>query len=172
MTGSLKLGCSTFSPLLGVVLLTCMPSAREWKDAWRLFNKMPFCDVVSWTIHAWLCDMKMWEESKWHWNFIITWFANGEGATEQKFCDFVEGPEFHVEYVGVVAVEEGRQAHEQIIQNSCECDIFMEKPSLIENYRQARRRGYYMLLENVSRKLCSLNNVTFQVAVNFKSICN
>jgi hypothetical protein len=84
----------------------------------------------------------------------------------------VEGPEFHVEYVGVVAVEEGRQAHEQIIQNSCECDIFMEKPSLIENYRQARRRGYYMLLENVSRKLCSLNNVTFQVAVNFKSICN
>jgi hypothetical protein len=84
----------------------------------------------------------------------------------------VEGPEFHVEYVGVVAVEEGRQAHEQIIQNSCECDIFMENTSLVENYGHAWRRGYSMHLENVSRKLCSLNNVTFQVAVNFKRICN
>jgi len=52
---------------------------------------------------------------------------------EQKSCHFVEGPEFHVEYVGVVAVEEGRQAHEQIIQNSCEC----EKTSLVENYGRA-----------------------------------
>ncbi len=83
----------------------------------------------------------------------------------------MEGPEFHVEYVGVVAVEEGRQAHEQIIQNSCGCDIFMEKTSLIENYGRAWRE-YSMHLENVSRKLCSLNNVTFQVAVNFKRICN
>jgi hypothetical protein len=53
---------------------------------------------------------------------------------EQKSCHFVESPEFHVEYVGVVAVEEGRQAHEQIIQNSCMCDIFIEKTSLVENY--------------------------------------
>ncbi len=29
----IEIGLFHFSPLLGVVLLTCMPSAREWKDA-------------------------------------------------------------------------------------------------------------------------------------------
>jgi pentatricopeptide repeat protein len=95
------------------------------EDAWRVFCDMPLHDVVSWTA-------------------MILGYANcGQGEKALQLFQQMqqEGVQPNpVTFLGVlnactstVALEEGRQAHEKIIQSGCELDVFVGN-SLIDMY--------------------------------------
>ncbi|CAK9234682.1 unnamed protein product [Sphagnum troendelagicum] len=95
------------------------------EDAMRVFSQMPSCDVVSWTV------------------MIFGHIRCGQGQKALELFQQMqqEGVQPNpVTFVGVVnacaslvALEEGRCAHEQIIQSGCESDVSVGN-SLIDMY--------------------------------------
>jgi pentatricopeptide repeat protein len=95
------------------------------EDAWMLFSKMPSHDVVSWTAMI----------------FGHVKCGQGQKALELFQQMKEEGVKPNpVTFVAVLnacasvlALEEGRHAHEQIVQSGCESDVFVHS-SLVDMY--------------------------------------
>ncbi|CAM6048440.1 unnamed protein product [Sphagnum compactum] len=95
------------------------------EDAWTLFSKMPSHDVVSWTAMI----------------FGHVKCGQGQKALELFRQMQEEGVKPNpVTFVAVLnacasvlALEEGRHAHEQIVQSGCESDVFVHS-SLVDMY--------------------------------------
>ncbi|CAK9875983.1 unnamed protein product [Sphagnum jensenii] len=95
------------------------------EDAWTLFSKMPSHDVVSWTAMI----------------FGHVKCGQGQKALELFQQMKEEGVKPNpVTFVAVLnacasalALEEGRHAHEQIVQSGCESDVFVHS-SLVDMY--------------------------------------
>jgi pentatricopeptide repeat protein len=110
---------------VGNSLIDMYAKCGSMEDTWRVFNKMPSCDVVSW-------------------NAMISGHVKcGQGQKALRlFQQMVqEGMEpDRITFVGVlnacasvVALEEGRFVHEQIIQRGLEFDVFVSN-SLVDMY--------------------------------------
>ncbi len=110
---------------VGHSLVDMYARCRSMEDAWRVFNKIPSRDVVTWTTMI-LGHVQC---------------SQGQKALElfrQMQWDGVQPDS--VTFVGVlkacasvVAIEEGRCAHEQIIQSGLELDVFVGN-SLVHMY--------------------------------------
>jgi pentatricopeptide repeat protein len=124
------------------------------EEALRVFNKMPSHNVVSWTA------------------MILGHVKSGQGQKtlelfQQMQCEGV--PPNPVTFVGllnacssVMALEEGRRAHQLITQSGCELDIFVGS-SLIDMYAKCGS------VEDASRmfnKIPSHNVVTWIAMLN------
>ncbi|KAH8935595.1 hypothetical protein BDL97_17G036900 [Sphagnum fallax] len=120
----IQCGCH-LDAFVGSSLVDMYAKCGSMEDAWSVFNKMPLRDAVTWTA------------------MIMGHVNCGQG---QKALDLFhqmqeEGVQPDaVTFVGVLnacasimALEEGRYAHEQIIQNGCESDAFVGS-SLIAMY--------------------------------------
>ncbi|KAH9535065.1 hypothetical protein CY35_17G034800 [Sphagnum magellanicum] len=120
----IQCGCH-LDAFVGSSLVDMYAKCGSMEDAWSVFNKMPSRDAVTWTA------------------MILGHVNCGQG---RKALDLFhqmqeEGVQPDaVTFVGVLnacasimALEEGRHAHEQIIQNGCESDAFVGS-SLIAMY--------------------------------------
>ncbi len=95
------------------------------EDAWKVFNETPICNVVCWSA------------------MIVGYARCGQGQkalelSQQIHQDGVEPDS--MTFVGilnacasVVALEEGRCVHKQIVQNGCKLDVYVGS-SLIDMY--------------------------------------
>ncbi len=110
---------------VGNSLVDMYAKCGSMEDAWRVFNKMPSRDVITWTAMI---------------------FGHVKCGQRQKALELFrkmqqEGVQPNiVTFVGVlnacaslVALEEGRCAHEQIIQSGLESDVFVGS-SLVDMY--------------------------------------
>ncbi len=110
---------------VGTSLVDMYAKCGSMEDAWRVFNKMPSHDVVSWNAMM----------------FGYVRCREGRKALEIFWQLQQEGVEpSNVTFVGalnacasVVALEEGKCIHELIIQNGCESDVFVGN-SLMDMY--------------------------------------
>jgi pentatricopeptide repeat protein len=110
---------------IGSSLVDMYTKCGSMEDAWAVFNKMPSRDVVSWTAMI----------------FGHVKYGQGLKALELFRQMQQEGVQPNtVTFMGVlnacaslVALEEGRCAHEQIIQSGCESDVSVGS-SLIDMY--------------------------------------
>jgi pentatricopeptide repeat protein len=110
---------------VGNSLVDMYAKCGSMEEAWRVFKKMPSHDVVSWNV------------------MILGHVKCGQGQKAMELFQEMqlEGvPPSPVTFVGflnacasVLALEEGRCAHEQIVQSGCESDIFVQS-SLIDMY--------------------------------------
>ncbi len=110
---------------VGTSLVDMYAKNGSMEDAWRVFNKMPKRNVVSWTV------------------MIQGHVKCGQG---KKALELFQQMQLQgvkpnpVTFVGVlnacataVALEEGRRVHEQILQSGCESDVTVGN-SLIDMY--------------------------------------
>ncbi len=119
------------------------------EEAWRVFNKMPSRDVVTWT------------------TMILGYVQCGQGQKALELFQKMqqEGMQPNsVTFVGVlnacasvVALEEGRYVHQQIIQSSCESEVSVGS-SLVDMYAKC---GSMEDAWSVFNKLPSRNVVTW-----------
>ncbi|KAH8968189.1 hypothetical protein BDL97_03G116400 [Sphagnum fallax] len=82
------------------------------EDAWRVFSRMPMCNVVAWTA------------------IILDHVKCGQGQQALAFYQqmYLEGVEPNPAYlvgVSIMALEEGRCVHQQIIQSGYKSDVFV-----------------------------------------------
>jgi pentatricopeptide repeat protein len=94
-------------------------------DSWRVFNKMAKGNVVSWAA------------------MIVGHVKCGQGQKALELFQQMQHKRVEpstLTFVGVlnacasvVALEEGRHVHEQIIQTGCNCNVFVSN-SLIDMY--------------------------------------
>ncbi len=117
-------GCEA-NVFVGSSLVDMYAKCGSMGDAWRVFNKMPSRNVVTWNAMT----------------FGHVKCGQGQKALElfqqMQQEDIWPDP---VTFVGVLnacasvlALEEGRRAHEQIIQSGCESDVFVGS-SLVDMY--------------------------------------
>ncbi|CAM6012949.1 unnamed protein product [Sphagnum balticum] len=113
------------------------------QDAWRVFNKMPSQDVATWNAmifgyvkcgqgqKALELFQRMQQEGVWPDRVTLVGVLNACASV----VALEEGRGAHEQIIqrGIMALEEGRHAHEQIIQNGCESDAFVGS-SLIAMY--------------------------------------
>ncbi len=110
---------------VGSSLVDMYAKCGSMVDAWRVFCKMPSQDLVTWTA------------------IILGYVRCGQGQKALELYKRMqqEGVQPNtITFVGVLnacasimALEEGRRAHEQIIQSGCESDAFVGS-SLIDTY--------------------------------------
>jgi pentatricopeptide repeat protein len=120
----MQTGCEA-DVFVGSSLVDMYAKCGHMEDALRVFNKMPSRDVVMWSALI-LGHVK---------------YGQGQKALELFRQMQQEGVQPDaVTYVGVLnacasimALEEGRRAHEQIIQSGCELDAFVGN-SLVDMY--------------------------------------
>ncbi|CAK9867651.1 unnamed protein product [Sphagnum jensenii] len=117
-------GCES-DAFVGSSLIAMYAKCGSMEEASRVFNKLPSRAVVCWTAMI----------------FGHVKYGEGHKALElfQKMQQEGVQPD-PVTYVGVlnacanvVALEEGRRAHERIIQSRCESDVFV-RSSLVDMY--------------------------------------
>ncbi|CAK9270829.1 unnamed protein product [Sphagnum jensenii] len=82
------------------------------EDAWRVFSRVPMCNVVAWTA------------------IILDHVKCGEGQQALAFYQqmYLEGVEPNPAYfvgVSIMALEEGRCVHQQINQSGYKSDVFV-----------------------------------------------
>ncbi|CAM6040507.1 unnamed protein product [Sphagnum compactum] len=133
------------------------------EDAWGVFNKMPFRDVVTWTAMI-LGHVKCGQGQKALELFqemqqedVVTWTAMILGHVKcgqgQKALELFQQMQQEgvwpnsVTFVGVlnacasvIALEEGRFVHQQIIQSGLETDVFVAN-SLVDMYAKCGSMG-------------------------------
>ncbi|KAJ7570944.1 hypothetical protein O6H91_01G141200 [Diphasiastrum complanatum] len=117
-------GCES-NVFVGSCLVDMYAKSGSMEDAWRVFNKMPTRDVVSWTA------------------MIQGYVKCGQGQKALKLFRQMQREGVQPDYVtflevlnacaSLVALEEGSRAHEQIIQSGCESYVFMGS-SLVDMY--------------------------------------
>ncbi len=139
---------------VGNSLVDMYAKCGSMEEAWRVFKKMPSHDVVSWNVMI-LGHVKC---------------GQGQKALELFQEMQLEGvPPSPVTFVGflnacasVLALEEGRRAHEQIIQSGCESDIFVQS-SLIDMYAKC---GSMEEAWSVFKKMPSCHAVAWTAMLN------
>jgi len=113
------------SVVVGSSLVDMYTRCGSMVDAWRVFHKMSTHDVVSWTAmilgHV-KCDqpqkaLELFEQMQ----------QEGVKPNPVTFVGVLNA------CTSVVALEEGRRVHEQVIQSSCESNVFVVS-SLIDMY--------------------------------------
>ncbi len=117
-------GCES-DVFVATSLIDMYTKCESMEEAWEVFNKMPSRNVVSWNAMI-LGNVKC---------------GQGQKALELFQQMQPEGvPPDPVTFVGILnacaslqALEEGRHTHEQIIQNSCESNVFVGS-SLVDMY--------------------------------------
>ncbi|CAK9193903.1 unnamed protein product [Sphagnum jensenii] len=146
-------GCES-NIFLGNSLVDMYAKCGSIEDAWRVFNKMPSRDVVTWTAmilghcgsmeDAWRVFNKMPSRNVVTWTAMISGHVNcgqGQKALELFRQMQQEGvrPD-SVTFVGVlnacasvVALEEGKCVHQQIVECGWDSDVFVAN-SLIDMY--------------------------------------
>jgi pentatricopeptide repeat protein len=110
---------------VGHSLVDMYARCRSMEDAWRVFNKIPSRDVVTWTTmilgHVQCSQgqkaLELFRQMQW----------DGVQPDSVTFLGVLKA------CASVVAIEEGRCAHEQIIQSGLELDIFVGN-SLVHMY--------------------------------------
>ncbi len=117
-------GCES-NVFVGNSLVDMYVKCGSMEDAWRVFNKMPSRDVVSWTAMI-LGHLKCGQAQK-----ALALF-------QQMWQDGVQP--VPVTFVGALnacaiteALEEGRHIHKQVIEGGCESDVFVSS-SLVNMY--------------------------------------
>ncbi|CAM6042113.1 unnamed protein product, partial [Sphagnum compactum] len=95
------------------------------EEAQRVFNKMPSLNVVSWNVMI-LAHMNCGQGQE---ALELFWQMQQEGVQPNPvtFVAVLNA------CASIVAIEEGRRAHEQIIHSGCEADVFVGN-SLIDMY--------------------------------------
>ncbi|CAM6025997.1 unnamed protein product [Sphagnum balticum] len=146
-------GCES-DVFVGNSLVDMYAKCGSIEDAWRVFNKMhSTCDLVSWNV------------------MISGYVKCGQGQKALKLFQQMqkEGVQpGRVTFVAVLnacasilALEEGRCAHEQIIQRGCESDVFVGN-SLIDMYAKC---GSIADAENVFNKMPTRNVVSWSAMI-------
>ncbi len=120
----IRCGCE-LDAFVGSSLVDMYTKCGSMEDAWRVFNKMPSRDAVTWTA------------------MILGHVNCGQGQKALDLFQKMQQEGVHpdaVTFVGVLnacasimALEEGRRAHELIIQSGYESDAFVGS-SLIDMY--------------------------------------
>jgi pentatricopeptide repeat protein len=120
----IRCGCE-LDAFVGSSLVDMYTKCGSMEDAWRVFNKMPSRDAVTWTA------------------MILGHVNCGQGHKALELFQKMQQEGVHpdaVTFVGVLnacasimALEEGRRAHEQIIRSRCESDFFVRN-SLVDMY--------------------------------------
>ncbi|KAH8961064.1 hypothetical protein BDL97_05G031600 [Sphagnum fallax] len=120
----IQCGCE-LDAFVGSSLVDMYTKCGSMEDAWRVFNKMPSRDAVTWTA------------------MILGHVNCGQGQKALELFQKMQQEGVHpdaVTFVGVLnacasimALEEGRHAHELIIQSGYESDAFVGS-SLIDMY--------------------------------------
>jgi pentatricopeptide repeat protein len=120
----MQTGCEV-DVFVGSSLVDMYAKCGHMEDALRVFNKMPSRDVVMWSA------------------LILGHVKYGQGQKALELFRQMQQEGVHLDavtYVGVLnacasikALEEGRRAHEHIIQSGCESDAFVGS-SLIDMY--------------------------------------
>jgi hypothetical protein len=100
-----------------VAWLTSMSNVGSMEDAWRVFNKPPSRNVVSWTAMI-LGHVKCGQGQ----NALDLFWQIQQECVQPDTVTFVG---VQNACASVVALEEGRHAHEQIIWSGCESDFFV-----------------------------------------------
>ncbi|CAM6061129.1 unnamed protein product [Sphagnum tenellum] len=117
-------GCES-DILVGTSLVDMYAKCGSIEDAWRVFNKMPCRDVVTWTAmilgHV-KCQqgqkaLELFQQMQWE----------GVSPNSVTFVGVLNA------CASVVALEEGRCAHEQIIERGWDSDVFVGS-SLVDMY--------------------------------------
>ncbi len=113
---------------LGSSLVDMYAKCGSMHNACRVFNKMPTQDLVTWNA------------------MIFGHVKCGQGYEALELFQKMQqegvqpGPVTFIRVLNacasVVALEEGRQVHEQIIENGCESDVFVEN-SVIDMYAKS-----------------------------------
>jgi pentatricopeptide repeat protein len=114
--------CYASAAFVGNSLVDMYAKCGSMEDARRVFNKLPSCDVICWNY------------------MILAHVKCGQGQKALELFQQIQhkgvwsDPVTYVEMLdacaSVVALEEGRHVHEQIIQSRCESDVFV-RSSLI-----------------------------------------
>ncbi|CAN5972805.1 unnamed protein product [Sphagnum jensenii] len=118
---------SSFESDLFVVnsLIDMYVKCGSMEEAWTVFNKIPCCDVVSWNIMI-SGHVKCGQGHK-----ALALFRQmqleGMKPNSATFAGVVNA------CASIVALEEGRHAHQQIIRSGCESDVNVQN-SLIDMY--------------------------------------
>ncbi|KAH9540911.1 hypothetical protein CY35_14G031200 [Sphagnum magellanicum] len=117
-------GCES-DVFVGSSLVDMYAKCGSIKDAWSVFNKMPLRNVVTWNA------------------MVLGHVKCGQGQKALELFQQMQQQGVRpnsVTFVGVlnacasmVAYEEGRSVHEQIIQSGCESDVFVGS-SLVDMY--------------------------------------
>jgi pentatricopeptide repeat protein len=120
----IQIGCET-DLFVGSSLINMYAKCGSMEDALRAFNKMPSHNVVCWTA------------------MILGYVKCGQGWEALELFRQMQQKGVQpdsVAFVGVLnacasvgALEEGRRAHEQIIQSGCDLDVFVGS-SLVDMY--------------------------------------
>ncbi|KAH8973473.1 hypothetical protein BDL97_01G050500 [Sphagnum fallax] len=138
-------GCE-LDVFVGNSLIDMYVKCGSMEDAWRVFNKMPSHDVVSWSA------------------MLLGLVKQGQGQYALELFQQMQqegvqpGPVTFVAVLNacasVLALEEGRHVHEQLIQHGCDSNIFVQS-SLVNMYAKcgsmedAWRVFYQMPSQNV-----------------------
>ncbi len=117
MNSSFKVVVSLISLWAVSSLVDMYAKCGSIKDAWTVFNKMPLRNVVTWN------------------GMVLGHVKCGQGQKALELFQQMQQEDVlpnSVTFVGVlnacasmVAYEEGRSVHEQIIQSGCEFDVFV-----------------------------------------------
>jgi pentatricopeptide repeat protein len=128
-------------------------------DAWRVFNKMPSRNMVTWNA------------------MIFGHVKCGQGQKAQELFQQMQQEDIWpdpVTFVGVLnadasvlALEKGRPAHEQIIQSGCESDVFVGS-SLVDMYAKC---GSMEDAQIVFNKMPSRNVVSWNAMLSPHAKC-
>jgi pentatricopeptide repeat protein len=107
---------------VGSSLVDMYAKCGSMEDAQRVFNNMQSYDVVTWTTMI-LGHMKCGQGQK----ALILTNAKDRCVARLSFVRVLNA------CASIVACEEGRCVHEQIIQSGCDCDVFVGS-SLVDMY--------------------------------------
>ncbi len=144
--------CCESDLIVGNSLVNMYAKCGSMEDAGRVFNKMPSRDVVSWNA------------------MILGHVRYGQGQKALELFQQMqqEGVQpGRVTFVGVlnacasvVALEEGRRAHQQIIQSSLESDLIVGT-TLIDMYAKCRsmQDAWRVFIKMSSRDVVSWNAI-------------
>ncbi|CAK9226167.1 unnamed protein product [Sphagnum troendelagicum] len=185
----IKIGCES-NIYVGNSLIDMYAKCGSMEDAWRVFNRMPIRDVVSW--NAMILGHKKYGQGQKalelfrqmqregvrstcdlvSWNVMISGYVKcGQGQKALKLFQQMQKEGLQPGWVTFVAVlnacasilalEEGRCAHEQIIQRGCESDVFVGN-SLIDMYAKC---GSIADAENVFNKMPTCNVVSWSAMI-------
>ncbi|CAM6003775.1 unnamed protein product, partial [Sphagnum balticum] len=110
---------------VGNSLVDMYAKCGSMEDAWRVFNKMPSRDVVTWTAMI-LGYVQCWQGQK-ALELFQQMQQEGVHPDSVTFVAVLNG------CASVIALEEGRSVHVQIIQNGLDSEVFVGS-SLVDMY--------------------------------------
>jgi pentatricopeptide repeat protein len=142
----IKSGCEC-NIYVGNSLIDMYAKCGSMEDAWRVFNRMPIRDVVSW--NAMILGHKKCGQGQKALELFRQMQREGVQPDSVTFVGVLNA------CASVVELEEGRHIHEQIIQRGCESDVFVGN-SLVDMYAKCGSIEDAWRVFNEMRSTCDL----------------